>query len=675
MNLDKVYVGDIETDGLLHTLTKLHVFSFGSKQDNGEWLVQSTRNADTVKRAFSNPDNVFVIHNGLRFDKPALEKIFGFEVKAKIIDSLALAWWLLPKGVSGYGLADFGERYGVPKPVIEDWEGLTYEEYAFRCSEDVKINIELWEELLEKGRKFYSDKEFVRLINLLNFIMECSYHEEEQKVKVDVEKTRENLSRFELMKEDKVEKLKQAMPKTPIKGKKKRPARMFNKFDVLTKAGEEWVELMKEMKLPLDTDEVEIVKGYKESNPNSPVQKKAWLYSLGWEPCTYKYIRDKKTNTVRKVEQILDPETKMLTPSVLELIEKEPAIEHLDGLTVLTHRIGVLNGFLENMDENEMIAQGLGQLAVTMRWQHKVIVNIPKVTSKGDLRDGQWLRECLIANEGTALVQADLSGVESRTSDHYTFKLNPDRIVKTQQPFFDPHTEISVVAQLMTEDEEAFYVFNKAIEDMERAKQDTSHMDYKDFSIYPYNERVQKLHDLPEEAKKKKMKEINNKRSKGKTTNYASLYLVGAKTLSRNLKISQEEAQGLIDAYWEVHWAVKKATESFKTKTVGGETWIYNPVSRIWYYLRNEKDKFSVVNQSTAVYCFNKWVYYVVKRLGWPITQTHDDLMLRVEDTPEAVDNAMKQIKLAMEDVNEDLKLNVKLDCEVQTGHTFAETH
>lgn len=49
--------------------------------------------------------------------------------------------------------------------------------------------------------------------------------------------------------------------------------------------------------------------------------------------------------------------------------------------------------------------------------------------------------------------------------------------------------------------------------------------------------------------------------------------------------------------------------------------------------------------------------------------------MLRVEDTPEAVDNAMKQIKLAMEDVNNDLKLNVKLDCEVQTGHTFAETH
>jgi DNA polymerase I - 3''-5'' exonuclease and polymerase domains len=91
--------------------------------------------------------------------------------------------------------------------------------------------------------------------------------------------------------------------------------------------------------------------------------------------------------------------------------------------------------------------------------------------------------------------------------------------------------------------------------------------------------------------------------------------------------------------------------------------------------LRNEKDKFSVVNQSTAVYCFNKWVYYVVKRLGWPITQTHDDLMLRVEDTPEAIDNAMKQIKAAMEDVNEDLKLNVKLDCEVQTGHTFAETH
>lgn len=676
MDLDKVFVADIETDGLLDTLTKVHVFSFGIKDENGEWYVQSTDKKEVIIRAFSNPDNTFVIHNGLRFDKPAIEKVYGIKVKAKIIDSLSLAWWLFPKGIIKYGLEAFGEKYGVEKPPITDWKNLTYEEYSYRCSEDVKINVKLWEELLYKARKFYSDKEIVRLINLLNFIMECSYAEEEQRVKIDVEKTKENLARFELMKEEKEDKLKQVMPRVPIKSTKKRPARMYNKDSILTKAGEDWLTLLKGMKLDLDsTESIVVIKGGKEPNPNSPSQKKEWLYSLGWEPQTFKYQRNKETDETKKIEQLVDPDTKMLCPSVLKLIEKEPALEALDGLTVLTHRIGILKGFLENMDENGFVAQGLSKLAVTMRWQHAVIVNIPKVTGKGDIRDGKWLRECLIAQEGTVLVQADLSGIESKTSDHYTSKLNPERIKKTKAKFFDAHTEISVVAGLMTKEEEAFYVFNSAVADIKAGGGDPSSLDYKNFSIYPYNKEIQRMHDLPEDQKKKLMQEIKNKRSKGKTTNYASLYLVGADTLSRNLKISKAEAKDLIDAYWEVHWAVKEITKTFKTRVINGETWIFNPVSKIWYFLRNEKDKFSVINQSTAVYCFNKWVYYVSKRVGFPIIQTHDDLMLRKVDDKKVIEETMIQIKEAMKDVNEDLKLNVKLDCEVQYGHTFAETH
>ena len=675
MNLDNVYVADIETDGLLDIVTKLHVFAFGTKQKDGKWKVDATKNHQAIIRAFSNPENVFVMHNGLRFDKPAIEKIYGIKVKATIIDSLSLSWWLYPTRVKRFGLEAFGEDFGVEKPPIDDWEGLTYEEYAHRCREDVEINIRLWEDLLRKGRMFYGDAEFIRLINMLNFIMECSYNQEEQKVKVDVDKTRENLAHFELLKEDKLEKLTAAMPKDIKRGIKTKPSKMYKANGDLTVAGFNWFKLLNDNNLPDDSEEVEVIISEKEPNPNSVDQKKNWLYSLGWIPETFEYKRDKKTGTVKTIEQIVNKETKMLCPSVLKLIDKEPAIEAFDGLTVLTHRIGILKGFLTNMDEQGFISQGLSRLAVTMRWQHSTIVNIPKVTGKGDIRDGKWLRECLIAQEGTRLVQADLSGVESKTSDHYTFKINPERINKTKMPYFDAHTEISVVAGLMTEAEEAFYVFNSAVKDMEAGGEDSSVLDYKNFSFYPYNEEVQKLHDLPEAEKKKLMQEIKNKRGKGKTTNYASLYLVGAKTLSRHLEITIPEAQALIDAYWEVHWAVKVATTTFKTKTIDGETWIYNPVSKFWYYLRNDKDKFSVVNQSTAVFCFNMWVYFVTKRVGFPITQTHDDLMLRVKDDDKVADETMIKIKEAMDDVNKHLKLNVLLGCEVQSGYTFSETH
>lgn len=674
MDLDNVYVGDIETDGLLDTTTKLHVFSFGKKVD-GEWKIGSTNNHAAVKKAFSNPENVFIMHNGLRFDKQAIEKIYGIEVKATIIDSLSLAWWLFPKRVKAFGLADFGEDYGIPKPKIEDWVGLSYEEYKHRCEEDVKINIKLWEELLEKGRAFYSDAQFIRLIKMLNFIMMCSAAQEEQKVKVDVDKTRENLAIFELQKEDKIAILEAAMPKETKMITKIRPAKMTKANGTLSEAGKKWVELLEEMGLPDDTEEVEVEGISKPPNPNSPAQKKAWLYSLGWVPETFEYKRDKETNTTKAIEQIVNKDTKMLCPSVLKLVKKEPAIEALDGLTVLTHRIGILEGFLKNMDENHFISQGLARLAVTMRWQHRTIVNIPKVTGVGDNRDGKWLRECLVAQEGTKFVQADLSGVESKTSDHYTFNLNPERIIKTGKDFFDAHTELSVVANLMTAEEEAFYVFNSAVKDTIAGGGDPSTLDYKNFSFYPYNEEIQRLHDLPESDKKKLMQQIKNKRSKGKTTNYASLYLVGAKTLSRNLDIPVKEAQALIDAYWEVHWAVKAVTETFRIKRYRDETWIYNPVSKFYYFLRNDKDRFSVINQSTAVYCFNMWAFFVSKRVGFPIIQTHDDLMIRVKDDPKVVDKAMLEIKKAMDDTNEFLKLNVELGCEVQSGYNFAETH
>lgn len=674
MNLDNVIVGDIEADGLLDTITKIHVLSWAEKK-NGGWFINSTNDMEIIKQKFSDENTTIVMHNGRRYDGPAIEKVLGIKIKATIIDSLALSWWAYPARVKKFGLEEFGEDYGVPKPKIDDWVNLSYEEYKYRCEEDVKINTRLWVDILKKFRKLYStDKDIERLINILNFIMDCSYNQEVQKVSVDVKLTESNLDKFEKLKQEKRDILKNAMPKNIKKGIKKKP-NCYKKDGSLSVAGKKWFDRLAYLNLPKNTEEFEDIISEQEPNPGSPDQIKKWLYSLGWVPETFEYKRNKETGEVKVIPQLVVKDTKELCKSVKKLIAVEPAIEALDSLSILTHRIGLLKGFLERRDENDMISQGLARLAVTMRWQHATIVNIPKYTGKGDLRDGNWIRSCLIAEEGTKLVQADLSGIESRTSDHYIFHLNKERIIKTKQPFFDPHTEISVVAGLMTEAEELFYVFNQAVEDLSKAGKPTDHLDYRNFSIYKYSQEAQELFDLPEDKAKAKLQDLKNKRSKGKTTNYSSLYLVGAKTLSRTLDISVPEAQELIDAYWGVHWAVKTVSNKFKTKTIDGEKYIYNPVSKFWYYLRNDKDKFSVINQSTAVFCFNMWVYFVVKRLGYPITQTHDDLMLRVEDNEETISNAMKQIKLAMEDVNKYLKLNVSLDCEVQNGRTFAETH
>ena len=538
-----------------------------------------------------------------------------------------------------------------------------------RCQEDVRINILLWEDLKAKLDLMYKDnpQDKIRLIKLLNWIMDCSFMQEKQKIKVDVKKTEENLAYFEALKEEKIQQLKEAMPKIPIKVKRVKPKNMSKKDGSLSVAGEKWMTLIKGCNLQEDYDGViEEIIGYEESNPNSVKQKKDWLYSLGWKPQTFKHNRDKATNEVNVVEQIMTEE-KMLCPSVLKLVEKEPAIEAFDGLTVLTHRIGILKSFLSNKDENDMISQGLQALAVTMRWQHSIIVNLPRYTGKGDIRDGKWIRECLIAGENKKIVQSDLSGIESRTSDHFTFDINPGRIKKTQMPYFDPHCEISVSSGLMTSDEEVFFIFKSA-------QKDSPELDVETFSeLYTPTDEVRRLLSLPEEEQVSLLKKLKVARSKGKTCNYASLYNVGAETLGRNLEISKKEAQKLIDSYWSIHFAVKVATEQFQLKKVGDETWVYNPISRFFYYLRNSKDVFSVVNQSSAVYCFNVWVWNCTQMGIFPVTQSHDDSAYVVDI--QNVENTKNIISEAMRRVNSQLKLNVDLACETQEGNNMAETH
>jgi hypothetical protein len=672
MDLENVFVADCETDGLIEQVTKMHVLSVGYKNSNGEWTIKSTNTKVDVEKVFCNPKNVIVMHNGRRYDKPVLEKIHNIKITATIIDSLSLAWWMYPtrsKEGKKFGLGAFGEDYGVPKPIVTDWENQTYEIYENRCREDVKINIQLWLDLKAKLDLMYIDspKDKIRLINLLNWIMDCSYMQEKQGIKVDVTKTKENLERFEKLKEEKIELLKKAMPKIPIKVKRNKPKSMFKKDGSLNVAGEKWMVLVKGCKLEDDYEgEIEEILSYGEPNPNSVKQKKDWLYSLGWIPQTFKHNRDKVTNEVKIVEQIMTEE-KMLCPSILKLIEKEPAIESFDGLTVLTHRMGLLKGFLSNMNDNEMISQGLQQLAVTMRWQHSIIVNLPRYTGRGDLRDGKWIRECLIAGEGNKIVQSDLSGIESRTSDHYTFFINPERIKKTQMPYFDPHCEISVSSGLMSSDEEVFFIFKSALKD-------EPNLDINTFSeLYTPTEEVYRLLSLSEEEQNTFMKKLKVERSRGKTCNYASLYNVGSETLGRNLEISKKEAQKLIDSYWSIHFAVKEATKSFVTKQVGDETWVYNPISKFYYYCRNLKDLFSIVNQSSAVYCFNMWVWNCTNMGVFPVTQSHDDsaYVVKIEDVKKIEDI----IAEAMRRVNSQLKLNVELACETQVGNNIAETH
>jgi len=148
--MDKWFVFDIEADGLLDTITKVHVLSI---MDVKTRQVQSTPNLDKIKEFFTS-GYTLVGHNIICYDIPAVEKVLGIKVSCRPVDTLPLSWYLFHDR-NKHGLEGFGDEFGIPKPKIEDWQEGTYDEYRTRCEQDVRINFELWKRLKSKLDEIY----------------------------------------------------------------------------------------------------------------------------------------------------------------------------------------------------------------------------------------------------------------------------------------------------------------------------------------------------------------------------------------------------------------------------------------------------------------------------------------------------------------------------------------
>lgn len=296
-----------------------------------------------------------------------------------------------------------------------------------------------------------------RIINYLNFKMQCAADQEDLGIRLDYNKALKHITELEQLQEQKVEELKSVMPKVPKYTKKVKPKVTHKKDGTLSSNGDKWFRLLKQNKLPMNFNgELQIHSSDEEPNPNSTKQIKDWLISLGWKPQTYKYVRDKDTGEERKIEQVRkDGE---LCPSVIRLVSTTPELEALEGLSIIQHRLGVFVGFKEAAfqkdDGNWYVVSSVGGLTNTLRFKHrKPIANLPKV----GVPWGEEIRSCLIATEGEVLCGSDMVSLESTTRDHYIQPLDPEYVVANQQKGYDPHLVLAVQAGMITQEDYEFY--------------------------------------------------------------------------------------------------------------------------------------------------------------------------------------------------------------------------
>jgi hypothetical protein len=613
---------DIETDGLLDEMTKVHVLSYQTK-DMKEPV--SIHDYDEMRDFFlehSLEKKPLIGHNIIRFDIPAVEKLLNIKVDTRLIDTLALSWYLHHDRIK-HGLEGYGEEYGVPKPIIKDWEGLTPEEYANRCQEDVKINTRLWRDLDLKLNKLYQDEdEKNRMIDYLSFKLDCAKEQQTLRWKLDVTKAQTAYDEILELKAEKVEQLADAMPKRVLTRMAQQPKIMYKADGSLSVHGQRWHELCREYKQSVTSIEFVIKTGEERANPNSNDQVKDWLFSLGWQPRTFKFLRD-KDGEERQLEQVRkDGE---LCKSVLELITPDNNLSYLDGLTVLTHRAGILKSFLECHVDGWLQAEVAG-LTNTLRFKHaKPLVNLPSV----DKPYGDIIRGCLTAPDGYTLCGSDMTSLEDTTKRHYMKPLDPKYVEEMSREGFDPHLDLAKHAGVINQDD-----------------------------IDKHNSGERSLKAL---------------RKNYKVVNYSATYGIGAPKLARETGMSVKEAKTLLAAFWSRNWAVEAVAKNLRTRELFGSMWVQNPVSNFWYSLRSEKDRFSTLNQGTGVFCFDTWVAICRKNGIKAIGQFHDEIIAVVKLGDE--DRTKDIINKAAEMLNDKVKLNVPLGAEVQFGNTYADIH
>ena len=113
-------IADLETDGLLPELTKIHcAVLYNTEKDT--YLELDPSNIDQLPQILDKCSQLS-FHNGVAFDLPAIEKVFQRTYTGPVFDTLLASRILWPDriGKNPHSVESWGVQFGIEKPVHED---------------------------------------------------------------------------------------------------------------------------------------------------------------------------------------------------------------------------------------------------------------------------------------------------------------------------------------------------------------------------------------------------------------------------------------------------------------------------------------------------------------------------------------------------------------------------
>ena len=162
----KVAIVDIETDSLQPT--KIHCIVAKDLQTS-QMLVWDDHNLNEFKDWSKSMDR-FVMHNGVSFDAPNLNRLLGTEIKLdQIIDTLVLSQLFNPMREGGHSLQAWGKILNFPKMEQEDFTTYT-EDMLEYCKNDVELTSQVYDKLSKEGATF--SKKSIRMEHKVRAIID-----------------------------------------------------------------------------------------------------------------------------------------------------------------------------------------------------------------------------------------------------------------------------------------------------------------------------------------------------------------------------------------------------------------------------------------------------------------------------------------------------------------------
>lgn len=392
--------GDIEANGLLHEATKVHCGVFKDAK-TGE-LHKFGPNDIEAMLGLLRKAKVLIMHNGIGYDLPLLKKLYGFDFKGEIVDTLLLSRLQRPdrirpfhmEGKGGpHSIAAWGYRVGRGKPDHEDWTTFS-PEMLHRCTEDVEILHLTHQALLEEANKLGGEwgtahKMTTTLFSILQKQEEFGWLVDQIHLDKSLHILQHWMDRIDKVLADRLPQVYEVLEvkkgshlKAPFlrSGAPSKSLTTFWGEDVGMVGGVHTRLLWRRVSLDKDKE------------------VKDFLLTSGWEPLEWNRNDDGEITSPKMSK---DDPFEGVQGSMGRLIAKRVQCKA---------RRAILEGWKERIRPDGRLSSQISGLAVTGRAKHSNIVNVPNTAAFF----GRWMRKCFTSPEGRILVSCDAKGCQDR---------------------------------------------------------------------------------------------------------------------------------------------------------------------------------------------------------------------------------------------------------------------